>query len=350
MSATGRGPHPLAAHLAASWQAALAGPDPHTAMESFHRGLAAYQNHPWQRMLAEPVVLARVGSCRLLDYGPLDGAPLLVIPSLVNPAWVLDLEESSSLLRWLSARGIRPLLVDWETPSPEESAFTLDDYVSKRLLPLVDGLPAPMDLLGYCLGGTLAVAVAALRPQAIRRVALIAAPWDLRGYPPEQRERLVQLWRQWEPVCTALGAMPMELLQLLFLALDPALTLNKFIRFAGLPPHSEAAHSFIALEDWANAGPPLSLGAARQMLGEWYVHGGPALGWKIDGREITLPQQPSWLAVSRHDRIVPAAAVHPLAHGAPHCHVHETDAGHVGMVVGSRRETQLWQPLLAFLA
>ena len=57
--------------------------------------------------VAEPAVLWRGGSARLLDYGGA-GRPVLFVPSLVNRAYILDLAPGRSLVRHLAARGRRP--------------------------------------------------------------------------------------------------------------------------------------------------------------------------------------------------------------------------------------------------
>jgi polyhydroxyalkanoate synthase subunit PhaC len=345
-----RGPHPLAAHLAASWQAALALPDAQSAMTRFHTGLSAYQAHPACRTLSEMPVLAHAGAARLLDYGPPTGKPLLVIPSLINPATVLDLSAETSLLRWLSGQGFRPLLVDWGTPGDAERGFTLDDYVTETLLPLLLGLGEPVALLGYCLGGTLTAALAALAPNQVTRLALLAAPWDMMGYEADQRQRLRALWADWQIRAAPLGALPMEMLQLLFLSLDPALALTKFTKLAGLDPASAAAQDFVALEDWANGGPPLALPAGSQMFDHWYETGGPAHGWWIGDVDIKPTLHPALLVISQTDRIVPAAVAQPLADAWAGSQALSVNAGHVGMVVGSRRQALLWEPLRDFLS
>jgi polyhydroxyalkanoate synthase subunit PhaC len=344
-----RGPHPLAAHLAASWQAALTLPDAQAAMQQFHAGLAAYQAHPYRRTLPDMPVLASQGAVQLRDYGPANGTPLLVIPSLINPASVLDLTSETSLLRWLSGQGFRPLLVDWGAPGTAERDFSLDDYVTKALLPLLDQLAEPVALLGYCIGGTLAVAVAALAPHKISAVVTLAAPWDMAGYGADQRQRVRDLWADWQPRAAPLGALPMEMLQLLFLSLDPALTLNKFTRLAGLDPASDGARDFVALEDWANSGPPLSLPAGTQLFDQWYDSGGPAQGWRIDDVAITPTPHPALVVISATDRIVPAAAAQPLADVWAGAQSLSVSAGHVGMIIGSRRRGLLWEPVRDFL-
>ncbi len=317
-------------------------------MARFHAGIKAYQAHAYVRALPDMPIIARAGEVVLRDYGPATGRPLLVIPSLINPASVLDLAPGSSLLRWLSLQGLRPLLVDWGTPGKAERSYNLNDYVSKTLLPLLQTLEEPAALLGYCLGGTLAVALANLAPSRVTALALLAAPWDMHGYDANQRAAVAKLWQDWQARSAPLGACPMEMLQLLFLSLDPALPLAKFSRFAGLDPASDAARDFVALEDWANSGPPLALPAGAQMFGDWYASGGPAQGWRIDDVAIGPTDHRALIIISATDRIVPAATAQALAAQWADAQTSIVQAGHVGMVVGSRRLSLLWEPLRDF--
>ncbi len=97
------------------------------------RGIAAYRRHPWQRDLADPPALWQEGSSTLLDFGPPNGRPVLVVPSLVNRAYVLDLLPDHSMMRYLAAQGLRPVLLDWGFPGPIEQGFSLSDYIAGRL-------------------------------------------------------------------------------------------------------------------------------------------------------------------------------------------------------------------------
>src|SRR5690242_17040506 len=66
----------------------------------FLKGIERYRDHPYRRDVVDPVAIWQDGSTRLLDYGGA-GAPLLVVPSLVNRAYILDLMPEKSLLRFL---------------------------------------------------------------------------------------------------------------------------------------------------------------------------------------------------------------------------------------------------------
>ena len=101
--------------------------------DAFLTGLERYRRHPYRRRLTDPPVLWQEGTTRLLDYGPPGAAPVLVVPSLINRAYILDLAPGNSLLRHLAGAGLRPLLVDWGRPGEAERGFTLDDYIAGRL-------------------------------------------------------------------------------------------------------------------------------------------------------------------------------------------------------------------------
>src|SRR5262249_13639989 len=124
------------------------------------------------------------GSTRLLDYGTRapDGRSVLVIPSLINRAYILDLSPEKSLLRFLASQGLRPLLIDWGRPDAPERGFTLTDYIAGRLeaaaAAAVEIVGGPLGVVGYCMGGLLALALAQRCPRVVKALALLATPWD----------------------------------------------------------------------------------------------------------------------------------------------------------------------------
>jgi polyhydroxyalkanoate synthase subunit PhaC len=346
-----RGPHPLSAHLASAWVATGGNA---VRMAAVHEGVRRYQAHPHHRRLPEPPMIWQAGTTRLLDYGANASDPIvLVIPSLINPAWVLDLDDGNSLLRWLSGQGVRPVLVDWGQPGSEERDFDLNSYVTERLVPALDHIatPAPVAVLGYCLGGTLATALAAIPPQKVSRLALLAAPWDFAAWPAEHRAGLSALWQQNKSIAQASGGLSMEVLQLMFAALDTGLMARKFEGFASLEQGSIAARNFVVLEDWANSGAALSYRVAEQFFDHWLNKGGPATTWEIDGQKIDAAklEMPVLSILSGQDRIVPLSVTQPLAQLILHSNTHILPAGHVGMVVGSKARKLVWEPLAAFL-
>ncbi len=77
---------------------------------------------------------------------------------------------------------------------------------------------SPLALIGYCLGGTMAIAAANL--VEVERVITFAAPWHFARYPENSQRALEDMWRHSRSPAQ-LGALPMEVLQAAFWSLDP---------------------------------------------------------------------------------------------------------------------------------
>lgn len=322
----------------------------------FLRGIERYRHHPYRRSLAEPRAIWQAGTSRLLDYGRRDGAPLLVVPSLVNRAYILDLAEDKSLLRFLVDAGHRPLLVDWGEPSASERRFTLTNYIVDRLEPAAEAAAAaakaPLSVLGYCMGGLLAVALAQRRPTLVGALALLATPWDFHAERGEHARLLGKVAAGLACAFAGTGVVPVDVLQVLFAALDPLLALRKFSRFAALSEGSGEERDFVAVEDWLNDGVPLALPVAQECLSGWYGANTTARArWRVAGRPITPARvnMPSLVVVPAQDRIVPPATAAVLADLLPSAERLTPALGHIGMVVGREAPSAVWQPLAQWL-
>ena len=313
-------------------------------MDAALRGLRRYQQAPRGAGRPDRPVVARAGRACLRDGGGA-GPPVVLVPSIINPPQVLDLSAERSFIDWLAGRGVHPLLVDWGAPAPGERTLSLAGHVETMLLPLLDTVKEPAVLVGYCLGGTMAIAAAALRPT--RGLGLIAAPWRFGRYPADTLSALDDFWSHAAPAADALGLLPMEVLQAAFWRLDPARTVAKYERLGAEPADPQALAEFVRLEDWSNDGPPLTFGAARELFDDLF--GSDATGrtrWTVAGRVIdpAAIASPILDIASATDRIVPAAAALALGERI------ELTLGHVGMMVGRHAESRLWAPLAAWLS
>jgi polyhydroxyalkanoate synthase subunit PhaC len=308
------------------------------------QGLRAFEAAERLPARALAPVIANVGRAKLRDFGG-NGSPLIFVPSLINPPTVLDLMEGHSLLEWMAAQGFRVLLVDWGSPSVSERNLDIGGHITRYLVPLIESLGEAPLLAGYCLGGTMAIAAASLT--RVRALALIAAPWNFAGFPDAARAEQASLWQVAQPSAHALGLMPMEILQSGFWRLDPARTVGKYAEFAAMEAGNSKAQRFIAVEDWANDGPPLTYGAAREAFEDFFGSNVTGRGaWRV-GDQMINPATltcPTLDIISTVDRIVPAAS----ASGLPNRLV--LGLGHVGMIVGSRAPEHLWQPLAEFMS
>lgn len=333
-------------------------------MHRLAEGVLAYRQHAVHRTLENPPAVWSEGNTRLLDYGATHPAArargaraVLVVPSLINRWEVLDLTAEKSLLRAMAAAGLRPYLVDWGTPNDEERRFDSEAYVARlerALAFLAKRARRAPAVLGYCMGGTLTVALAARQPRRVAGLALLAAPWDFHA-DRTGHAFLVSAGPLLAEVADKVGELPVDVLQTLFWSLDPWLAVKKFGRFLGMDQAGAGAREFVLLEDWLNDGAPLAGPVARECLVGWYGDNVPGSGrWIVGGRRI-VPAKinvPALVMIPSGDRIVPplsAAALADPVRGLKNVTRRDLPLGHIGMVVSGRARDLCWTPLIDWL-
>jgi polyhydroxyalkanoate synthase len=238
-----------------------------------------------------------------------------------------------------------------------ERKFDLTDYIAGRLGGALDTAVAaargPVVLLGYCMGGNLAVALAQLRARDVAGLALLATPWDFQADGPIRTPLDALSAASLSAAFVALPEMPVDLLQAMFASLDPFLVSRKYRAFAAQRAAGEDGALFVALEDWVNDGVPLASKVAAECLVGWYGQNTPARGlWQVAGETI-VPERcdkPALLMLPQHDRIVPPASSTALAEALPRAETVRVASGHVAMIVGRQAPQQTWSPLVDWLA
>jgi len=131
---------------------------------------------------ATPHALAlELESVRLRDFTThATGFPtLLCAPYALHGAAITDLAAGHSLVAALRGAGLTRLFVtDWRSATPEMRNRGIDDYLAD-LNVLVDEIGTPVDLVGLCQGGFMALIYAARFPDKVRKLVLAAAPVDI---------------------------------------------------------------------------------------------------------------------------------------------------------------------------
>jgi polyhydroxyalkanoate synthase subunit PhaC len=374
-----RGPRPLLLHLSLAWlksssltaaslnwssvwPSSLAEPEAGAPLyDAFEQmlvadraliaGIAAYRADSYIRQMPDPPAMWEEGETRLLDYGG-EGPAVLFVPSLINRAYILDLMEDASMLRWMSAHGVHPYLLDWGWPGEAERTFSLTDYIAGRLERAIAALPGKIALAGYCMGGLLALAAALRLPEKVSALALLATPWDFHADDPTAAKRLSDMLPALEPMIGLSGTLPIDALNALFAMVDPYGVGNKYRDFAAQDKASPRARRFVAMEDWLADGVPLAAPVAREALSGWYGANSTArLQWRVAGLPVDPARLmlPALCAIPARDRLVPAASAQKLAVSLPQVKILEPKAGHIGMVAGTHAKSALWEPFTDWL-
>lgn len=323
-------------------------------LKAFLSGIERYQTDAFVRPNTQAATVLNIEGLRVLSHGG-SGPAVLLVPSLINPSWVLDLMPGRSFAQHLAAQGLRVFSVDWGAPGKTEQRFSTQDYVLQRLVPALEqiaGLHGSAHLVGYCLGGNLALAAALTAPRSVRSLCAIAAPWDFAAMGVAARRLVATTHAQLKPILARTGLMPADALQALFAQLDPTQIERKFVHFGGLDPQNPAHRAqmdhFVAVEDWSNDGPPLAAGVVDDCFGRFYQDNAAMKGaWRVGARAI-IPGElhcPAFVLAAGKDKIVPPASTMALANQLPGARIHNPKAGHVGMMVGSKAQSLCWGPV-----
>ncbi|MEO8700621.1 MAG: alpha/beta fold hydrolase, partial [Kofleriaceae bacterium] len=124
---------------------------------------------------------------RLLHFAPPGDrrrfdTPILLVPSLINRWYVLDLGPGRSMIEWLVAKGHDVFCIDWGTPGDEDRYLTWDDiggrYLGRAIRKVAAATGSDVHVLGYCLGGTITTAYVAAFPEHVATLTALAAPID----------------------------------------------------------------------------------------------------------------------------------------------------------------------------
>jgi polyhydroxyalkanoate synthase len=102
---------------------------------------------------------------QLIQYTPMTDKvfrrPLLIVPPWINKFYVLDMRADNSFVRWAVAQGHTVFIVSWINPDAQHARKTFEDYLTEGTLSAIDAALKAADaddlnLIGFCLGGTLA--------------------------------------------------------------------------------------------------------------------------------------------------------------------------------------------------
>jgi poly(3-hydroxyalkanoate) synthetase len=118
---------------------------------------------------------------RLRDFSTGSGGTpaLICAPYALHGATIADFANGHSVVEALQQSGLARLAVtEWLSAAPHMRYFSIDTYLAD-LNVAVDDIGPPVDLIGLCQGGWMALVYAARFPEKVRRLVLVGAPVDV---------------------------------------------------------------------------------------------------------------------------------------------------------------------------
>ena len=297
---------------------------------------------------------------RLVDDSgrPRSGPPVLFVPAPVSRYFIIDLLPGRSFAGHVANAGFDVYIIDFGTPGEEDRFADLEYFVEglvRRCVRRVSAISghAAINIVGYCLGGTLSLLYTALHPSTVSRLVLLTTmiDGDVKGgigwvahqmglagesYENPRLVPAVEIKGWFEMLAPGSNSL-MGRVNDLWERLDDPLERLRDVR---------------TMSTWVDDVVP----APGRLLAELYQQFGPGRNRlmagtasvgdrRIETSAITIPV----LSVSAaKDLIAPAEGVDAIRSLIPHADVMRLAGGHVGIVAG-RSAAALWQRTVEFL-
>ncbi len=290
--------------------------------------------------------------------------PILLVPPLAAPASCFDLRRGCSLAEHLLASGRRPYVVDYGPIAFGDRNLGIEHWVDEVIPRAIEAVAADagggdVQLVGWCLGGIMALLVTAGNALPIRSVAVVASPFDVAQVPMVAPLR---------PLANLAGG-GVGTLAYKLLGGAPAPLVKRMYRLAGfdkyvMKPLTIATNlddrDFLAQIEAVDSFTSNMLAYPGRTFGQIYhrmmrrndlADGRIALGGRtIDLADVRVPV----LSIAGEgDGIAPRNAVHhvgELLSNAPEARLASAPGGHLGVLTGRAARRTTWRLLDDFLA
>ncbi|TYL39419.1 class III poly(R)-hydroxyalkanoic acid synthase subunit PhaC [Natronococcus pandeyae] len=279
--------------------------------------------------------------------------PILVVYALINKPYILDLQPDRSVVQTLLEAGFDVYMIDWGEPSTLDRSLSLDDYVNRYIDNCVDEVRErsgqdAINILGYCMGGTMSAMYAALEPEKVENLALMAAGLCFTG-----EGGVLELWGAedyYDPerVTETFDNVPAEFLDVGFALMDPvANNVTKYVRFYDNMEDEDFVENFARMERWLDEGIDVAGVAYEEFIEDIYQENKLVQNeLELDGKhvDVTNIDMPVLQIVAEYDHLIPPEASKPFneAVSSDDTEIMEFPTGHIGMSVSSRSHAELW--------
>ena len=310
-------------------------------------------------------VIYEENKLQLLRYEPQvpdadrEDVPILIVYALINQPYILDLQPDRSVVRRLLEEGFDVYLIDWGEPSPLDASLTLDDYVNRYIDNCVDAVlddagVSDLNVLGYCMGGTMSVMYTALHQEKVRNLGLMATGLSFDG-----AGGVLETWgddEYYDPgkLVETFGNVPADFLDVGFALMDPVDNyVSKYIQLYENLDDDDFVENFARMEKWLDEGIDVAGAAYQEFLEEIYQQNNLYENeLYLDGAhvDITDIEVPILQVTGEYDHLIPPESSRPFNDvvGSEDTTMMEASTGHIGLSVSRSSHEELWPNVAAW--
>lgn len=284
--------------------------------------------------------------------------PILMVYSLINRHYILDLLPEVSVINNLLKQGFDVYATDWGTPTFSDREMSLENYAHEYVEKAVDKIKEitsvdKVTMFGYCWGGIFALIYSCIHPENVKNLVLHATPTDIEG-----KETVVERWTtaiDTEKLVQTFGNVPGFLLNLAFVLRNPVETMLKYWRYFSEPRSKSEMLQFFSIELWLYDSIPIIGRVYQDIVNQIYkknllIKNKMTVGnTVINLKNISMPLLS---IIGTKDDLVPPESSKKIMEIVPSTDkkLIEFNTGHVGLCVSQIAHEKLWPEVGQWLA
>ncbi|MDH3696972.1 MAG: alpha/beta fold hydrolase [Nitrosopumilus sp.] len=276
--------------------------------------------------------------------------PILIVGSLINRHYILDLLPETSIIRHFQQLGFDVYATDWRMPTIKDEDMPLASYAHDYLENAVDKVEEVtgsrnVTLFGYCWGGILSLIYSAMHPKDVKNLILHATPADF-GKPPTVLESWIKDLDVKKFVDT-FGNVPSSFLNIAFILRNPLEASLKYQFYFSQTRSIKEITQFFAVESWLYDSVPIIGKTFEKIIDDIYkknllIQNKMMLGDNlVDLKKITMPVLN---IVGTNDDLVSAESSRTITDviSSKDKKTLEFPTGHVGLCISKTAHKKLW--------
>ncbi|MFN3696761.1 MAG: alpha/beta fold hydrolase [Pseudobdellovibrio sp.] len=300
-------------------------------------------------------ILDRQGSHELLYYkssAKKYSRPIFIIPSMISHYYILDLQEDKSLINYLNQNGHDVYVLNWGLPTTDDQFMDFNSLLLNRIPYFIEQVlkhskQEDLNLMGHCLGGTIAAMYASLNKKEIKSLFLLTAPLDF-SINSKLSEWINTGTVNYKMLIDSFGNIPWPVLHSSFLMLKPLSQYSRLKKYFQTKMTDEQKRNYWSLELWSHDSVAFRGGCYMNLIYDLYMKNSFSRGTfqlsNYEFADLNNIKTPTLLIASDSDHIVPLESAFLNSNYLRHAQVtrYQYSGGHVSCLVHKKTQMDLW--------